>query len=824
MNKYLLVLEFADSGTLNAYLSEHFNELDWSDKYQLALQLASALECIHNCADFGRSRKITEASETKIHGVLPYVDPKGLNNHNKKYKLTKKSDIYSVGVLMWQISSGCRPFKGVDYDISLTLDIINGKREKIIDDTPFEYKCWKCEPRERPNIQEIVSTLKSMTSLKQDGTDDVIRMTADDGLLLENIPNIDHFKNIGSESDSSLKQSNLIVCKNNSSNVNFKELNLSIDSFERMVNNIHNQVVDNLIKIIIKKHNQGNTFNQIEYHIKQQILQFNQNINDALNWLIKNQNSSQYIWFLGLFYYYNIEVDEDSSKAFELFLKAANEGCSIAQVYLARCYHDGYGIESNKELAFKWYQKSVENKSIIGQFYLGHCYEFGIGIKENAKEKVIWYQKAACNGNMIAKLYLADCYRLGKGIEKDEKRAFVYYENLAKQEVSDAQHQLGNCFYNGIGTIVDLVLASCWYEKAANNGNIMAKYILEQDFKKKLDLKRTSNKLYKVIYFEGLRQIGMNNYNGIGTNQNYIKAFSYFQKAANSGNKFAQYNLGNCFKDGKGIKKNQRKAFELFEKSAEQGYINAIFELGSCYKIGNGTDKNIVNVFELYKMAANKGYNIAQNCVDIDEIKTFEYYKKSAEKEYVDAQFQLAYCYNKGFGTRINKLKAFELYRISAGKGYRMGVQKDETKAFELFKRSAEQECLNAQFELGFCYDEGIGTEINKLKAFELYKMAADKENNTAQCNLGYFYENSEDVHYYLGNFYMLGMGVEKDEAIAFEYYKKSAEKGYSIAQYKLGYLYECGIYTEIDLEKATYWYNKAIENENDVIKYYLGI
>ena len=42
-------MEYADSGTLNAYLNEHFNELDWNDKYQLALQLASAVECIHNC-------------------------------------------------------------------------------------------------------------------------------------------------------------------------------------------------------------------------------------------------------------------------------------------------------------------------------------------------------------------------------------------------------------------------------------------------------------------------------------------------------------------------------------------------------------------------------------------------------------------------------------------------------------------------------------------------------------------------------------------------------------------------------------------------------
>ena len=49
VKNYSLVLEYADGGTLNTYLNEHFSGLDWNDKYQLALQLASAVECIHNC-------------------------------------------------------------------------------------------------------------------------------------------------------------------------------------------------------------------------------------------------------------------------------------------------------------------------------------------------------------------------------------------------------------------------------------------------------------------------------------------------------------------------------------------------------------------------------------------------------------------------------------------------------------------------------------------------------------------------------------------------------------------------------------------------------
>ena len=40
-------MEYADGGTLRDYLKEHFNSLTWNDKFNLALQLASAVSCLH---------------------------------------------------------------------------------------------------------------------------------------------------------------------------------------------------------------------------------------------------------------------------------------------------------------------------------------------------------------------------------------------------------------------------------------------------------------------------------------------------------------------------------------------------------------------------------------------------------------------------------------------------------------------------------------------------------------------------------------------------------------------------------------------------------
>jgi serine/threonine protein kinase len=97
-------------------------------------------------ADFGLSKRIEESSnlQSKLFGVIPYVDPKSFNrqrNSSKVYSLNKKSDVYSVGILLWEISSGQRPFyaEGKLYDIGLAVEILQGLREKPIPNTPENY-------------------------------------------------------------------------------------------------------------------------------------------------------------------------------------------------------------------------------------------------------------------------------------------------------------------------------------------------------------------------------------------------------------------------------------------------------------------------------------------------------------------------------------------------------------------------------------------------------------------------------------------------------------------------------------------------------------
>ena len=84
------------------------------------------------------SKRINEASNSnsELFGVIPYIDPKRLL---QQYSLNKKSDVYSIGVLLWVISSGKRPFEDESYDCSLAVRITQGLREMVIPDTPTDY-------------------------------------------------------------------------------------------------------------------------------------------------------------------------------------------------------------------------------------------------------------------------------------------------------------------------------------------------------------------------------------------------------------------------------------------------------------------------------------------------------------------------------------------------------------------------------------------------------------------------------------------------------------------------------------------------------------
>ncbi|CAI2188155.1 15076_t:CDS:2, partial [Funneliformis geosporum] len=112
-------------------------------------------------SDLGISKLSTEASvdENGYYGIIPYIAPEVLQGQ-KSNKYTKASDIYSFGMIMWELMTGRRPFWDQNYDIELIIKICDGIRPTINTNAPEGYieliqKCWHSDPNKRPTTGVI---------------------------------------------------------------------------------------------------------------------------------------------------------------------------------------------------------------------------------------------------------------------------------------------------------------------------------------------------------------------------------------------------------------------------------------------------------------------------------------------------------------------------------------------------------------------------------------------------------------------------------------------------------------------------------------------
>ncbi|RHZ51822.1 hypothetical protein Glove_469g19 [Diversispora epigaea] len=184
--EYAIVLRYMKNGNLINFLQQN-KTLPWKERIWLLNSFIRGLSLIHSkgfihrdlhpgnlmiteahnnskfirLGDLGLCKPVNEILSSGTYGVLPYIAPEVMN----KNKYTKASDIYSVGIIMWVISTGKIPFEGESYDPGLAISIFNGYRPKIHKGTPKCYvdlmeKCWDNNPTERPSAEMIFNTLE----------------------------------------------------------------------------------------------------------------------------------------------------------------------------------------------------------------------------------------------------------------------------------------------------------------------------------------------------------------------------------------------------------------------------------------------------------------------------------------------------------------------------------------------------------------------------------------------------------------------------------------------------------------------------------------
>ncbi|GBC17618.2 kinase-like domain-containing protein [Rhizophagus irregularis DAOM 181602=DAOM 197198] len=189
---YILVMKKLDSN-LREYLQENHNKLTWKERIKIIVDIINALETIHYenaihrdlhsgnilynqytnywfISDLGFCGPVDKPLKS-IYGNLPYIAPEV--TFGKGY--TKASDIYSIAMLMWEVSSGQPPFANYENNYNLAMNTVNGIRPKVVSGTPLKYKglmqqCWDADPTKRPDIVTIRDKIREINKLYHQDT------------------------------------------------------------------------------------------------------------------------------------------------------------------------------------------------------------------------------------------------------------------------------------------------------------------------------------------------------------------------------------------------------------------------------------------------------------------------------------------------------------------------------------------------------------------------------------------------------------------------------------------------------------------------------
>lgn len=204
--------------------------------------------------------------------------------------------------------------------------------------------------------------------------------------------------------------------------------------------------------------------------------------------VMKPVDMRSYVWYrIGKMHCYGLGTEQDYEKAFEWFLKSAQEGNKFAQYSLANLYYYGNGVEKDLSQAFWWYRKSSEQGQPYASYAVAQMYSKGEYVAEN-KETAQRYYKAALSGFLELEskdqaddnLYykLGAMYKNGLGTEIDIPKAIEYFEKSTENMWST--YQLGRLYLFGAEELEkDKEKAVEWLTKSANDGNEYAQNMLD---------------------------------------------------------------------------------------------------------------------------------------------------------------------------------------------------------------------------------------------------------------------------------------------------------------------------------------------------------
>ena len=204
--------------------------------------------------------------------------------------------------------------------------------------------------------------------------------------------------------------------------------------------------------------------------------------------------------------------------------------------------------------------------------------------------------------------------------------------------------------------------------------------------------------------------------------------FATVESAANDGDVTAQFEIGNRFYLGqKGANRDYLKAQSWYRKAAALDSAGAQVNLGLMYANGQGVEQDYGQAMIWYCKAADQGLASAQN-----NIGALYSSGKGVPQDYTQARFWFLKAADQGYPSAQASLGS--LYRSG------LGVVQDFEQAAVWFRKAADQGDPNAENNLGALYYGGQGVPQDFGEALVWFRKAADQGDANAENNLGALY------------------------------------------------------------------------------------
>ena len=185
--QHFLVTEYCEYGNLFEFLHNENNNFELTDieRLNIALEIAQGINYLHSfkppilhrdlkslnilldsnfevkICDFGWAR-LKNIHMTRLRGTFQWMAPEVILKEN----YTEKADVYSFGIILWELWSKDPPYKGIlAKDVANLVKKDKNFRPKIPEIVPDEIsdlmkKCWDYEPQKRPSFNKIINYIE----------------------------------------------------------------------------------------------------------------------------------------------------------------------------------------------------------------------------------------------------------------------------------------------------------------------------------------------------------------------------------------------------------------------------------------------------------------------------------------------------------------------------------------------------------------------------------------------------------------------------------------------------------------------------------------